>query len=267
MITIKNKHGLIADDLELLSNYIREYNNVKRYAYNRKIKDDIKSQSEIEEIVKSNMENINYLDSSWIKCAVSDAIDIDDILRDDIFNPVKDSNGNYIKRKIYFGGKKNFFNRKFNKTNTFNKDKSIEMLGSKTDSNGDRKAELHKDKLILKLNKNSKLEIPLKLSRKQQDLIDILSIETQNNNDYFNFSINNEYICISINEPELVKHSFINDRYMGIDSNPNYIAFVIKDINKSIIHKDIFNLTELNKNKNTNKKKYRYTCRYQKHTW
>ena len=44
-----------------------------------------------------------------------------------------------------------------------------------------------------------------------------------------NFEINEEFVWISFNEPVLYKHEYKKDRFLGIDLNPNWIAFSIMD--------------------------------------
>ena len=92
MITIKKKHNII-----LNKNFIDQFNSVIRFAYNRIIKDKIIKQSELEQLVKNKMSNINELDASWIKSAVKKATELS------------------REGKLYFGGKKQFFKRKYKK--------------------------------------------------------------------------------------------------------------------------------------------------------
>lgn len=106
MITIKRKHNL--DNL-VFKELIDKYNNVIRYSYNRRLKDGITKLSELEKFVKSNMNNIGCLDASWIKCAVKTSSELN------------------IDNKLYFGGKKNFFKRKFKKIESYNKDFPLGM--------------------------------------------------------------------------------------------------------------------------------------------
>ena len=92
MITIKKKHNikdLIFDEL------LKRYNNVVRYSYNRITKDNINKLSDLEKYIKSNMNNIECIDASWIKSAVKKSTELQ------------------TEKKLYFGGKSNFFKRKF----------------------------------------------------------------------------------------------------------------------------------------------------------
>ena len=88
MITIKKKHNL---NDPLFIELLNKFNNVVRYSYNRIIKNNLTKLSDLEKNVKQNMKNIDCLDSSWIKTAVKKSTELN-----------KD-------KKIYFGGKSNFF--------------------------------------------------------------------------------------------------------------------------------------------------------------
>ena len=67
------------------------------------------------------------------------------------------------------------------------------------------------------------------------------------------------FIYISFDESILKEkdHEFVENRIAGLDMNPNYIAFIIKDYKTdSIVFKSVFDICELNKTNNKNKKDY-----------
>lgn len=70
MITYKYK---IQNTIDIAS-VLKQYNSVVRFAYNR-FQEGL-SQSQVEKYVKDTMNNIDTLDASIIKCAVSKAKDI-----------------------------------------------------------------------------------------------------------------------------------------------------------------------------------------------
>jgi hypothetical protein len=70
-----------------ISKYQKQFNNIARFAYNRF--QEGKTQSQIEKLVKSTMNNIDLMDSSLIKSAV------------DSVKQIKN-------QKLYSGGKKNW---------------------------------------------------------------------------------------------------------------------------------------------------------------
>ena len=231
MITIKKKHNIT-----LNKNFIDQFNSVIRFAYNRIIKDKIIKQSELEQLVKNKMSNINELDASWIKSAVKKATELS------------------REGKLYFGGKKQFFKRKYKKIENIDKNFPIEMLGSASDG-GNRKARLNDNILIFKINKNNHIEIKLDLSKNERKMLNVIQDQAKEKKEYFNIKLDNKYIYISFNEPVIEKHSYIKDRYLGIDLNPNFIAVSITDYGFKDVFKEIIDLKELNK-LNKNKKEY-----------
>jgi len=226
MITIKKKHNI--DDPKFLE-LLTKFNNVVRYAYNRRVKDGISKLSELEQHVKLNMRNIECLDASWIK------------------NAVKKSTELHTDKKLYFGGKSNFFKKKFGKKVDFNKNSPMEIRGASGDK-GNRKAKLVDNKFIFKPYKGLEFEIELKLSRNERRMLNIIQEESKLSKNYFNFEINEEYIWITFNEPVLEDvYKFKKGRYLGIDLNPNWIAISIMDNGITEVYKELIDLRELNK--------------------
>lgn len=225
MITIKKKHNI---NDTLLVELINKFNNVVRFSYNRRVKDNISKLSDLESIVKSKMNNIDILDASWIKCAVKKSTELQ------------------TEKKLYFGGKSNFFKRKFNKIDKLDKNSPLEMRGSCSD-NGNRKAKLINNRLLFKPYKGLQFEIELHLSKNENKLLVIIEEECKLGKNYFNIEIDESYIWISFNEPKLYSHSFVNERYLGIDLNPNWLALSIMDNGSVEIYKEIIDLREINK--------------------
>jgi len=233
MITIKKKHNI--NDPKFLE-LLKKFNNVVRYAYNRRVKDGISKLSELEQHVKLNMMNIECLDASWIK------------------NAVKKSTELHTDKKLYFGGKSNFFKKKFGKKVDFNKNSPMEIRGASGDK-GNRKAKLVDNKFIFKPNRHLEFEIELKLSRNERRMLNIIQEESKLSKNYFNFEINEEYIWITFNEPVMESHTFKKGRYLGIDLNPNWIAISIMDNGTEEVYKELIDLRELNK-EGKSKKEY-----------
>lgn len=239
MVTIKKKHNI-----ELNERFIKQYSSVVRYAYKRIINDKITSLSELEKLVKNNMLNINELDASWIKSAVKKATELNK------------------EHKIYFGGKKNFFKRKYKKINELDKSIPFDMRGSCSDSNGNRKSELNiinGNEIIFKPKMGVKQSIKLNLSKNEYKQLCKLDLECKDHKNYFNIKLDKEYIYISFDESKIKQEPLkqIPNRILGIDLNPNWIAFTIQDFNdqRKTIHKEIISLKELNI-ESTNKKKH-----------
>jgi len=75
------------------------------------------------------------------------------------------------------------------------------------------------------------------------------------------YHLNDEYIWITFDESVLkeAEHKPIQNRIGSLDLNPNYIAFTVQDFKgeeSSVIHKQVFDLSTLNKSPNNNKIKY-----------
>ncbi len=225
MITIKKSHNLTDPKFMEL---IKKFNNVIRFSYSRIKKDKITKLSDLEKLVKSKMLNIDILDASWIKSAVKKSTELN------------------TDKKLYFGGKKNFFKKKFNKIKDFNKDFPLEIRGSSSDG-GNRKASLIDNKLIFKPFRGVKFEIKLDLSKNEKKMLGFIQEGCKNRSSYFNLKINDKHIWISFNEPVLEIHEFKKDRYLGIDLNPNWIALSMQDKGSKQVYKEIIDLRELNK--------------------
>lgn len=235
MITIKKKHNIF-NDIKL----IKEFSSVVRFSYNR-ILDGITKPSELEKLVKNTMNNISNLDSSWIKTAVKKSLELQ------------------TDNKLYFGGKSNFLKKKYNKVNNYSKLISLDMRGSTSDF-GNRKAELDitNNLIIFKPKRGIKYEIPLNLSKGERKMLLKLENQCENKQNYFNIKIDLNFIWISFDETRLpvdTVHEYIDNRILGIDLNPNYIALSILDNGIKEVYKEIIDLTELNK-KDKNKKQY-----------
>jgi len=251
MITYKFRHQSKLD----IDDYIRQYNNVVRFSYNRFQENPEFKLNEVEDIVKSKMNHIELLDATMIKVAVM--------------------KGSSIKReKVIFGGKKNFIQRLLKK---ITKEKWLEtrnmpvmLRGSSCDNKGNRKAELHiieDNSILIKLNKATHFSISLpKLNKEQKQNLCILQTLCEENKTFFSLEISNNYINIIFDENILKKEKpkSIKDRILNFDMNPNFVGLTITDwINadeKTIVYKEIISLKEINSLEHnfykTNKRKH-----------
>ena len=208
------------------------------------MKDKVTNVSKLEWLVKDNMKNIELLDASFIKEAVKIASELN------------------REEKIYFGGKKEFFNKKYGRKNTYNKNIPISIRGSRLDHCGNRKAELDilNNMMIFKPKCGVKYLIPLKLSKGERANLYKIQLLCKEKKAYFNFMISDSNVWISY-DPSLLTKSVYEpkrNRYLGLDLNPNYIGLSIMDINynnKKEVYKEIIDLRKLNE-ASTNKKLY-----------
>lgn len=237
MLTIKLK---LEEAIEV-NDYLNQYNNIVRFAYNRFQEDN--SLSEVERQVKAKMNNIGLMDASFIKAACDNA------------RCLKDP-------KVVFGGKYNW--RRYNKgliskeEYKTNKLKPITVRGSKLDNNGNRKFALdiiENNQIIFKPKKGIKIVAKLPRTKHNKILCKLQRL-CELGECCFTCGITNTHIYITFDEAILreQKYRSIKKRILSIDLNPDYIAYVVRDKNK-ILHKEIVGLKELNEAE-TNKKKH-----------
>ena len=236
MITIKLKLKEKQNGYDIL---LKQFNNVIRFAYNRYSdnKGNIKD-SDVANIVKSTMNNIQQLDASIIEFAVNKAKDIYKSKKQKIIFGSKYEWNKYITRIIT---KQQFIEKRII---------PLRFIGRKND-NGNRKfnLDLKNHKIIFK--QNISLHFDLKyVSSKNQDklLYELQEIYDKDKKSFsYTIELNKEYIWITFDENILQNKEYIpkKDRIASIDQNPNYISLVIKDKNK-ILLKTIYSLKKLN---------------------
>ena len=237
MITIKLP---IVNTIDV-TNYLKQYNNIVRFSYNRR-KENL-TQSEIEKLVKSKMNNIDLMDASLIRAATDNSKNLN------------------TEDNVVFGGKNNW--TKYNKglitkeQYQNNKLKPLIVRGSKLDPKGNRKFQLNmnNNEIIFKPNRKTKITLRIPNTKHDKTLIKLQEL-CELGETYFTCGITNTHVYITFDETILREEKYfpINKRTLSIDLNPNYISYVITDNNK-VIHKEIIGLSGLNKAK-TNKKKY-----------
>lgn len=224
-----------------ISKYQKQFNNIARFAYNRF--QEGKTQSQIEKLVKSTMNNIDLMDSSFIKSAV-------------------DSVKQMKNQKVIFGGKKNWndYNNNLKTKQEYQKNKlrPISVRGSKLDNRGNRKFQLDiidNNRIIFKPNKKTKIYLNIPKTKHHSTLI-LLQRLCEVGQEPFTCAITNESVHITFDETILRKENYVGKkkRILAIDSNPNYVSYVITDHDK-VLKKEIIGLKELNE-ASTNKKKH-----------
>lgn len=228
-----------------LFNISKQYNSVKRVAYNIMKKDNLIKLSTVESICK-NLNNIDQLDASFIKLAVNEAKSLKK------------------KNKVIFA-RNDFLNLKF-KRNGFSKSnylktKNSTMLirGSKSDPKGNRKAtlDINNDQIIFKpkrgINYNLKL---IGMSDKRKKILLELQSLCESNKGYFTLGISNGYVSITFDDSFIKKDNSTkrSERILSIDLNPNFIGLVVMESNK-IIHKEIIDYVDLNQHSTKNNKR------------
>lgn len=181
---------------------------------------------------------------------------------------IKDAEGLFKAQKelerenktLTFGSKKEWkrYNSGLISLEEFNKIKNTQpmlFVGRANETMGNRKIKLSGNKIIFKQSRNNHHVLNLFTSKNRFRILEKL----QTVKIPITYRLGQNHIWISFDESVLneSKHTFVENRIGSLDLNPNYIAFTIQDFQKDeskIVHRSIFNLTELNKTFNKNKK-------------
>ena len=224
-----------------ITDYQKQYTNIVHYAYNR-YQEGLKL-SQIEKLVKANMNNIDLMDASFIKSACDKAKSLSK------------------KEKVIFGGKKNWYDylKGLITKDEFkhNRLEPIVVRGSKQDHKGNRKFSLNvkQNQVIFKPKKGIKIIAEFSPT-KQNEVIKVIQQQGELKEKGFTIGLSNTYVWITYDETILCNKKYlpIKKRIAAIDLNPNYISVVVRDHN-NILHKEIIGFKELNSCK-TNKKRH-----------
>lgn len=238
VITIKLKLIEIID----IEKYQKQFTSIRNYAFNRFIEGH--KQNSIEQMVKSKLNNIDLMDVSLQKEAVNEAKTF-----------IKEN-----QKTVVFGGKKNrnnYLNQKITKEE-YQKRKLSSIIVRGETGRGNRKFQLDatNHQVIFKPSQKTKIYCKYETTKQDKVLIKLQKL-CELGTTYFTVRLNQEYIFITFDETILKEKEYkpIIKRICAIDLNPNYIAIVVRH-GKSIIHKEIIGLYNLNQCKNTNKKKH-----------
>ena len=160
-------------------------------------------------------------------------------------------------RKVVFGSKKNFFDLM---NGLISKDewkefrlKQIYSVGDKNSHSNRKFKIIDENNVVFKPNKNTKINITLKLNSKSwKKIIKRLILLQELNEEPITYRLDTNYIYISFDEYCLKegKYNPVKNRVMAIDMNPNYIGYSVIDWksedNYHIIDKGVFSIKQLN---------------------
>lgn len=250
MTTLKVKYECDFD----LNPFLKECNKIKRITFNIFMKEK-PDRTYATRKIKSSY-NINY-----------DLVDVS-ILSDQIkesYNLYK----SYKERKqsrMIFGTLKEW--KRFNKGlitkeefNIIKNTQPVLFIGSSNESWGNRKLKLDafNKQIIFKKRCKEHYNLKLTTSNSRWKMLERLQTYFEFNSTPITYKLDNNYIYITFDESVLKEqgHQFIENRIAGLDLNPNYIAFTIRDFNDdTLVHKSVYDLTKLNETYNKNKKDY-----------
>jgi IS605 OrfB family transposase len=233
MITIKVPYKTSEDNLKIISDLQRQYSSVLRFAYNRFREDN--SQIEIRNKIKS-LNNVSDLGSWLTQCAIMQAL------------AIHKKNKN---TKVIFGGAKNFQLRLQNKISKeeFQKKRlmPINIQGEKLHK-GNRSFDLSKlsnNKLIFKVNRNQHLELNLqKMNKNLKNKLKFIEQMSLVKDLTVTIGLNQHFVYFTYEELKQEVKDLNENRYLGIDLNPNYIGVSIKE-NDKILHTQCFDFSKL----------------------
>ena len=234
IITLKFKYE--AEEKDLILSYIKNYNSVLRFTYNR-MKEGIKSTKELTQ-KQSEMNNV-FVDSCFKNSAVFDAKTL------------------LKKEKVIFGGRNLFLKRNEGKISReeYQREKLMPLYSvGEINYKGNRKFQIiDENKVLFKPSK--KEHIILKIQNKSRNYKKKINrlIELQNNKEIaITYKLDLDYIYISFdsNKIENYDYNVKSNRVFAIDMNPNYIGYSVvdwKDETKyKVINSGVFDLKALN---------------------
>ena len=215
IITLKLKYSTDEQSKTRILEYIKNYNNVLRFTYNRLHENKDLKTKEIT-VLQKTMNNI-FVDSHFKNSAIFDS---KTLLHND---------------KVIFGGKKLFIDRCQNK---ITKDefqlKKLRPLYSvgESDKKGNRKFSIiTENHIIFKPNKNEHFLLEINPSKNYQKYLIQLSDLTSQKKIPIDFKLGFEYIYVSFDlnklKSERIISEKIKDRYFAIDMNPNYVGYSV----------------------------------------
>ena len=214
IITMKIKYNTTETNKTLILSYIKNYNNVLRFTYNR-IQEGIKETKDLTE--KQKVMNNIFVDSHFKNSAIYEA---------KAFN----------EKKTIFGGKNLFVERCQNKISK--EDFAIKKLMplysvGEANQRGNRKfLILDNTKILFKPNRSDRSELNLESVGKNYKKVLNKLIELQKIKKIaITYKLDLDYIYISFDNT-LLKQSYYKtkkDRIFAIDLNPNYLGYSIVD--------------------------------------
>ena len=238
IITLKLKYSTDENSKTRILEYIKNYNNVLRFTYNRLHENKDLKTKEIT-VLQKTMNNI-FVDSHFKNSAIFDS---KTLLHND---------------KVIFGGKKLFIDRCQDKiTKEEFQLKKLRPLYSvgESDKKGNRKFSIiTENHIIFKPNKNEHFLLEINPSKNYQKYLIQLSQLSNERKISIDFKLDLNYIYVSFDLNKLKNErkitSKIKDRYFAIDMNPNYVGYTVIDWidgqNYKIIDKGAISLKDLN---------------------
>ena len=252
IITLKINYIPENGDLTPIIFYIKNYNNVLRFTYNR-VQEGVISTKELTTLQKQ-MNNI-FIDSHFKNSAIYEA-------------------KSYQDKNLIFGGKKLFLDRCKNKVSKseFQLKRLLPLCSiGEADKKANRKFKIINENTIL-FKPNKDLHICLNLINQGKNYKKILNKlkelqETKQIAITYKLDLNYIYLSLDYSLLNQITYKTKKDRIIAIDMNPNYLGYSVVDWqgenNYKIIDKGAFDISLINKKENNlkvssndSKKKY-----------
>lgn len=260
LITLKIKYSCKSDeDSLLIQNYIKNYNNVLRFTYNRKVDNPSITDVELNALQKG-MNNV-FLGCWFLSSA---RVEVKEMLKSiDELNKVNDEEHQVDKKRIIFGSKKLFIDRcrgLISRENYLDEKQHAVYSVGEYNQKGNRYFRISSDSLII-FQPNNKTHVELHVSeinKKYKSYIRRL-IDLQNNKLIpitYKLDTNYIYVTFDLNYiKEYKEYLPIRNRVFAIDMNPNYIGYSVVDwkdeTNYNVISSGMFSLKPLNDKRNS----------------
>ena len=243
MQTLKIKyHTNKEEDLNLIRQYQKQYSNTLKWMYNRCV--DGIGDTKRKQLAKTTLNNIPLMECWFISSAS------------------KDANAKYIadpRKRIIFGGKKNFIRRckGLITKEEWQKCKLMPLCSiGEANQKGNRKFKLTEDlsKVIFKPSANTHIELIFNgLGKNYRKTLRQLYLLQESKATPITYYLDDEYVFISFDEVKMQitdKRKVIENRVMAIDLNPNYIGWSIVDWNENgkynVVKYGVYSIKDIN---------------------
>ena len=238
MITLKIKYSTDENYKTRILEYIKNYNNVLHFTYNRLHENEDLKTKEIT-LLQKTMNNI-FVDS-YFKCSA-----------------IFDSKSLLGKEKVIFGGKKLFIEKCQNKISKeefkIKKLRPIYSVGESPQKGNRKFSIVTENHIIFKPTREEHFLLEINPSKNYQKYLLRLSDLANQKKIPIDFKLDLNYIYITFDLNKLKSEKIISDkikdRYFSIDMNPNYVGYTVIDWidgqNYKIIDKGAISLKDLN---------------------
>ena len=238
IITLKLKYSTDEQSKTRILEYIKNYNNVLRFTYNRLHENKDLKTKEIT-VLQKTMNNI-FIDSHFKNSAIFDS---KTLIRND---------------EVIFGGKKLFIDRCQNKISKeefqIKKLRPLYSVGESSRKGNRKFLIITENHIIFKPTREEHFLLEINPSKNYQNYLIQLSQLAEEKKIPIDFKLDLDYVYISFDLNKLkIERKIVDkikDRYFAIDMNPNYVGYsVIEWKNEKeykIIDKGAFSLKDLN---------------------